>query len=394
MPISKNIKSNLERSSWIRKMFEQGAKLKQKHGQENVFDFSLGNPDLPSPQEFNQELKKQAKKTGSYLHGYMPNSGYPENREKIAEKLSKESGLHFDKNLVTMTVGAAGAMNVALKSILNPGEEVIVFTPYFVEYDFYIQNHQGKKVEVSTTDDLLPDFKELQEKISSNTRAVIINSPNNPTGRIYPKDCLQELGEILAQKSRELNRSIYLLADDPYSKIVYSDAEYRTPLKYYDNTLMIRSFSKDLSLAGERIGYLGISPKADDSEDLIKAASFTNRTLGFVNAPALMQRVIQNVLDVHVDVEKYEERKNVLYDSLTDIGYNIVEPQGTFYMFPKSPIADDIKFVNELQEELILVTPGTGFHKSGYFRISLCLPLEKIKRALPGFEKAYQNSVQ
>ncbi len=391
MPISSKISENLTHSSWIRKMFETGIILKKQYGSENVFDFSLGNPDLPSPPEFDDVLADEVKEKGCFVHGYMPNAGYPETRIAVADMLRRESDLGFTKNNVIMTCGAAGALNVILKSVLESGDEVIVIAPYFPEYDFYIDNHLGVKVESQSTEDFLPNLDDLDAKINSRTRAVLINSPNNPTGRIYPSETLTKLGELLLQKSENIGHPIYLLADEPYKKIVYDGLRYITPFRFYKNTILATSFSKDLSLAGERIGYLAVSPLIEDFGDIINAAIFCNRILGYINAPALMQRVIRRVLDSRVDVSIYQRRRDILYNVLKKIGYNVIKPEGTFYIFPKSPIADDIEFVKALQEKRILVTPGSGFHRSGYFRISFCVSEQTINRALVGFEETFKE---
>ncbi|RKY53022.1 MAG: pyridoxal phosphate-dependent aminotransferase [Candidatus Neomarinimicrobiota bacterium] len=391
MPISSKISENLTHSSWIRKMFETGIILKKQYGSENVFDFSLGNPDLPSPPEFDDVLADEVKEKGCFVHGYMPNAGYPETRIAVADMLRRESDLGFTKNNVIMTCGAAGALNVILKSVLESGDEVIVIAPYFPEYDFYIDNHLGVKVESQSTEDFLPNLDDLDAKINSRTRAVLINSPNNPTGRIYPSETLTKLGELLLQKSENIGHPIYLLADEPYKKIVYDGLRYITPFRFYKNTILATSFSKDLSLAGERIGYLAVSPLIEDFGDIINAAIFCNRILGYINAPALMQRVIRRVLYSRVDVSIYQRRRDILYNVLKKIGYNVIKPEGTFYIFPKSPIADDIEFVKALQEKRILVTPGSGFHRSGYFRISFCVSEQTINRALVGFEETFKE---
>jgi len=391
MAISKKLKKSLEESSWIRRMFEKGAELKKEYGQDKVFDFSLGNPDLESPDKFNKVLKKEAAKTGPFLHGYMSNAGYSETRQAVAKQLSKETSLDFDENLIIMTCGAAGAMNVTLKTILDPGDEVIVFKPYFVEYDFYIDNHQGTKVMAETDEQLLPDMASLENKISAQTKAVIINSPNNPTGRVYSHSLLEELGNLLEQQSNEIGHTIYLIADEPYKKILFNNHKYHSPFDFYDNTLLAYSFSKDLSLAGERIGYLGISPKLDVLDDFIGAATMVNRTLGYINAPALMQRVIKQVLDTKVDVATYESRKDTIYNALDEIGYEVIEPEGTFYIFPKAPIDDDLEFTKALQQELVLTTPGSGFHKPGYFRISFCVEEKVLEGAIPILEKVFNK---
>jgi len=391
MPISKKVAENLTHSSWIRKMFETGIILKKQYGVENVFDFSLGNPDLPSPLEFDDVLAYETKKKGCFVHGYMPNAGYPETRIAVADMLRRESDLGFTENNVIMTCGAAGALNVILKSVLESGDEVIVIAPYFPEYDFYIDNHSGVKVESQSTEDFLPDLDNLKTKINSRTRAVLINTPNNPTGRIYPSEILTKLGELLLEKSESIGHPIYLLADEPYKKIVYDEFKYISLFRFYKNTILATSFSKDLSLAGERIGYLAVSPLIEDFGDIINAATFCNRILGYINAPALMQRVIKRVLDSSVDVSIYQRRRDILYNSLRKIGYDVIKPGGTFYMFPKSPIADDIQFAKTLQEKRILVTPGSGFHRSGHFRISFCVSEQTINRALTGFEEVFKK---
>ncbi len=390
MTISKNIAESLTRSSWIRKMFEQGTQLKAKYGAERVYDFSIGNPDLESPSEFNRALVREASRSGPFVHGYMPNAGYPETRKVIAELLTEENGFTFQNDHIIMTVGAAGAMNVILKALLNPGEEVVVIAPYFVEYQFYIDNHGGEKVIAQSTDKLLPDLEDLAAKLGPQTKAVIINTPNNPSGRVYPYATLEQIGTLLKEKSNRLGRPIYLISDEPYKKIIYDKAVHYSPFRFYDNSCVLTSFSKDLSLAGERIGYLAINPRCHQAGQLIKATNFTNRTLGYVNAPALMQRTVKHALTARVDVEKYKKRRDILYQGLSEIGYEVIKPDGTFYMFPCSPIDDDVAFVKGLQDELILTTPGSGFQCPGHFRISYCMPGAKIEQAIPGFKRAYQ----
>lgn len=388
MPVSLKIKESLTRSSWIRKMFEVGIELKKQYGEENVFDFSLGNPDIPSPAEFDVELLKEASKTGPFLHGYMLNNGYPETRLSVANALKKETNLPFTDDHIVMTCGAGGALNVMLKSLLNSNDEVIVVAPYFVEYNFYVENHGGVTVISQSTEDFLPDIQDIDKRITLKTRAIIINSPNNPTGRLYPSETLKELSDLLTIKSEEIGHPIYLLSDEPYKNIIYDGVGFPSPIKYYKWTIVIASFSKDLSLAGERIGYLAINPLIEDARDISNAATFCNRTLGFINAPALMQRVIKNVLDARVDVGIYQKRRDVLYDALTSMGYGIIKPEGTFYIFPKSPIEDDIEFVRTLQKWNILTTPGTGFHRPGYFRISFSVSERVINGSLKGFERS------
>ena len=372
-------------------MFVAGAELKKIHGAENVYDFSLGNPDLIAPEEFQQALIKEAKINAPFLHGYMPNVGYAETRNEVAKLLTEESGINFTENNVIMSVGAAGGMNVIMKTLLNPDDEVIVFAPYFAEYDFYILNHSGKKINVNTTDELLPDLNDFRKKITNKTKIVIVNSPNNPTGRVYPAKIYEEMAKILKEKNVEFNSQIFLLADEPYKNLIFDDCIYHSPYKFYQNTIATTSFSKSLSLAGERIGYIGISPKIDDCDEIFSAASFCTRTLGFVNAPALMQRTIKHILKAKVDISKYKERRDYLYKELKAIGYQIAKPEGAFYMFPKCPIEDDIKFINILKENLVLTTPGSGFGKPGYFRISFCVPMETIINSIPKFKQAFNK---
>ena len=391
MPISKKIAESITRSSWIRKMFETGIVLKKEHGSAKVYDFSLGNPDVPSPPEFDRVLADESQKRGDFVHGYMPNAGYPDTRRSIADLLSQESGLPFTENHVIMTCGAAGAINVFLKSVLDSGDEVVVIAPFFAEYNFYIDNHQGVRIISESTSELLPDLDDLDRKIGPQTKVVIINTPNNPSGRVYSEKMLKDLGDLLQRKSRELGHPIYLLTDEPYKKIIFNGLTYHSPLRYYRNTILATSFSKDLSVAGERIGYLAVSPLIDDANTIINAATFCTRILGYINAPALMQRVVKHVLNAKVDVAVYERRRNLMCDGLSDIGYDLIKPEGTFYVFPRSPIPDDVAFVKALQDRLILTTPGSGFERPGHFRIALCVSEETIVRSLDGFRQTYRQ---
>lgn len=391
MPISTNVAQSMTRSSWIRKMFETGIALKKQYGADKVFDFSLGNPDLPSPDTFNKVLIEEAAVTGAHVHGYMQNKGYPETCAAIAKMLELESGLPFTENQVIMTCGAAGAINIILKSLIEPGDEVIVIAPFFTEYDFYVDNHRGKLVVSEANAELLPDPADIAEKITPRTRVLLLNSPNNPTGRVYDQKIFHTIGKILTEKSAEIGHPIYLLTDEPYKKIVYDGVQYHSPFRYYRSTILATSFSKDLSLAGERIGYLAISPLIEDYPTLINAATFCNRVLGFINAPALMQRVIRRTLEAKVDVQLYQRRRDLIYDALTEIGYEIIKPEGAFYLFPKCPIKDDVKFVYALQDSLIITTPGIAFHRPGYFRISYAVPEQVIRAAIPGFRQVFRE---
>lgn len=387
MPISNKIKSALDRGSWIRKMFEEGDRLKAKLGAENVYDFSLGNPYGEPPEEFLNELKRVVNDRTPGMHRYMANAGFVKTRESIAGVLAEDSGLDFTWENITMCCGAGGGLNVVLKAILDPGDEVIVLTPFFVEYRFYIDNHGGICREVSTNERFEIDLDALDHAINSKTRAVIINSPNNPTGVIYSSESLKGLGRLLKKKGRELGSVIYVISDEPYKKLAYDGIEPPEIFKLIDNSIVVTSHSKDLSIPGERIGYIAISPKAADIGDLINGITFSNRTLGFVNAPALMQRVVANLQRACVDVNDYQEKRDIFYGSLTEMGYQIVKPQGAFYLFPKSPLEDDVAFVKEAQNKNILVVPGSGFGRPGYFRITYCVEKRLIEDSLKGFEE-------
>ena len=386
--ISEKIASNLGRSSWIRAMFEEGAKLAQKVGSENVYDFSLGNPYAEPPAEVIESLKKHVMGDEKGLHRYMNNAGYPEVREKIAKSLEKLSGVELSQQHVVMTVGAAGGLNVVLKSILNPGEEVIVFAPYFVEYSFYADNHGGKIVivppDVATFE---PDIKAFEETITPKTKAVIINNPNNPTGVIYSEEKVKAIAEIIEKKEKEYNISIFIISDQPYAEIVYDQARVPSILAHFKNGIIVNSFSKSLGLAGERIGYIAVSSKIENVDMLINALSFCNRTLGFVNAPGLFQKVVGDTLEAKVDVEEYKKRRDFLYDNLTRLGFECVKPQGAFYLFPKAMMSDDIEFIKRAIQYNLLLVPGSGFGCPGYFRISYCVKFDMIERSIGAFEK-------
>ncbi len=377
----------MKKSSWIRKMFEEGAKLKAEYGAENVYDFSLGNPNVPPPKEFGEVLKETVGSLRPSDHGYMPNAGYPPVRMSVAENLSKEQGVEIMADHVIMTCGAAGALNAILKTILNLGEEVVVPAPYFVEYAFYADNHGGVLKTVPTNADFTLDLEALSEAITEKTRAVLINSPNNPTGQIYSKESLDELGAILTKKSVEFGQIVYLLSDEPYRKIVYDGRTVPSIFPSYSESIVATSYSKEFSIPGERIGFIAVSPEAKYKADLVAGMTMANRILGFVNAPALMQRVVARLQGASVDVAEYARKRDILCDGLRDCGYKFITPPGAFYLFPETPIQDDVKFVRALQEERILTVPGSGFGGSGHFRISYCVDNETIKRALHGFKK-------
>ncbi|MDD5093657.1 MAG: pyridoxal phosphate-dependent aminotransferase [Dehalococcoidia bacterium] len=388
MSISNKIKENMARGSWIRRMFEEGAVLKQRYGAENVFDLSLGNPIMEPPAEFRRELKRLVDQPSPGMHRYMENAGYLETRDAVAKQLQKETGISFSANDILMTCGAAGAMNVVLKTILNPGEEVILFAPFFVEYLNYVDNHGGVVKILPTDETFVPRLDKLEESIGAGTRALIINSPNNPTGVVYSKDFMKALGQLLRKKEAQYGTQIFLIADEPYRKIIFDGLEYPSPFLYYPSTIVATSHSKDLALPGERIGYLAVHPQCADHDDLMAGAIYCNRILGFVNAPALMQHIVQHLQNVTISVADYQAKRDLLYGSLTRMGYSLVRPQGAFYMFPKSPIPDDVAFVKELAQFKVLAVPGSGFGAPGYFRLCYCVDDATIKGALKGFEQA------
>lgn len=388
MAISEKIRQNMARGSWIRKMFEEGAELKARYGAENVFDLSLGNPITEPPPEFQQELRRLAENAVPGMHRYMENAGYAETRAAVAEELRRETGLPFGGGDVVMTCGAAGALNVVLKTILNPGENVILFAPYFVEYAGYVDNHGGSVRIVPTDERFLPDLNALEAAIDAGTRAIVINSPNNPTGVVYDGETLRRLGEILWRKEKALGTGIYVLSDEPYRNIIFDGLTYPAPCLHHPRTIIVTSHSKDLALPGERIGYAAVHPECPGREELIAGLIYCNRILGFVNAPALMQHLVRHLQRVRVPVADYERKRDLLYRELTRMGFRLNKPQGAFYMFPRSPIPDDVAFVRELLEFRVLVVPGSGFGSAGYFRIAYCVDDRTIEGSLEGFEKA------
>ena len=391
MAISKKVKNVLDGASWIRRMFEEGEEMKRIHGEENVFDFSLGNPDVEPPDSLKKQLKALADNPVLGMHRYMANSGYGETRSAIAAVLAEESGLPFQEDHIVMTVGAAGGLNVIFKALLDEGDEVIVPSPYFVEYRFYIDNAGGTLRLVDTKEDFSLDVDAIERAIHKNTKAVLINSPNNPTGVVYSRESLEALGKVMERKSRELGKTLYLISDEAYKRLVYDHITLPVVFHYYPHTLRVISHSKDLALAGERIGYIAISPKCEEIDELVSALVFANRTLGFVNAPALMQRLVASLQKNSVNIHAYEERRDLFYNGLTAFGYHVVKPQGAFYLFPKAPIEDEVSFTRDLQKKRILVVPGRGFGKPGHFRIAYCVDKAKIEKALPGFKEVAEK---
>ena len=391
MAISRKLKKQMSEGGWIRKMFEEGIALKKKFGEENVFDFSLGNPIIEPPQAFHRELHKWIDKPVAGIHRYMPNAGYPETRAAVAKYLASQTGLPFLASDVVMTCGAAGGLNVALKTIVEAGDEVIIFTPYFVEYIYYIDNVQGVPVTVPTDENFLPNLKALEKSISGKTKAVIVNSPNNPTGVVYDESVFKGIGDVLKKKESEYGTEIYLISDDIYRRLVYDGMTCPYVFKYHYNSILVTSYSKDLALPGERIGYVAVNPVYDGRDELVAGMVFCNRTLGFVNAPALMQNVVRDLQEVSVDIRQYEKKRDMLYNALTGMGYSIVKPSGAFYIFPRSPDEDEMKFVDALLKQNVLVVPGRGFGAPGYFRISYCVDDRVIEGGLIRFRKAAEE---
>jgi aspartate aminotransferase len=371
-------------------MFEEGAGLKAKYGEENVYDFSLGNPILEPPAQFQERLQMLANHPEPGMHRYMPNAGYPETRAAVAKYLVEEEGLPFTLQHIVMICGAGGGLNVVLKALIDPGDEVIILSPYFVEYIFYIDNHGGVTRVVETDAHFDLDLDQITAGINVKTKALIINSPNNPTGVVYNAQKLAALGKLLRQKGEEIHHPIYLISDEPYRRILYDGCSFASIFPPYEHSIVVTSHSKDLALPGERIGYIAVSPQMPDAALLIEALTFANRTLGFVNAPALMQRAIIGLQHVSIDVQWYQRKRDTLFDNLTKMGYSIVKPSGAFYMFPQTPIPDDVEFVRALQQENILTVPGRGFGRAGYFRIAYCVDDRTIEKALPGFARVAQ----
>jgi aspartate aminotransferase len=385
MVISNRISGLMENSSWIRAMFEEGERLKREYGAENIFDFTLGNPITEPPKELKKELCDIVLSDVKGIHRYMSNSGYSEVREEIASFHKENTGLPFTGDHIIMTVGSAGGINVTLKALLDPGDEVIVLSPYFVEFMFYIENHGGIMRLVETREDFHLDVEAIEKAITSRTKAIIINSPNNPTGVVYHEAELKDLAAALERKRTEGQR-IFLISDEAYRKIVYDGTVLPVAFNLYADTITVFSHSKDLGLAGERIGYIAISPLINERA-LIDAMIFANRILGFINAPALMQRLVGRYQKNSIDLEDYRKRRDAIHKILVEAGFNVDLPKGTFYIFPKSPIEDDVEFIRIMLEHRILAVPGVGFGRKGYFRIAYCVDMEMIEQSREAFLK-------
>lgn len=413
MSIARHVRENLEHASWIRRMFEEGLRMKETLGADRVFDFSLGNPDLEPPPAFLATLRALLDDPRPGSHGYMPNAGYPAVRAAVARRAGADQGLEIPASNILMSVGAAGALNVILKTILDPGDEIILIRPWFAEYCFYITNHGGVMVEVPSGPGFSLDAEAVRRALTPRTAAIIVNSPNNPTGSVYARAELEALAAVLEEHGRASGRAPTLVADEPYREILYGGTELPSSMLAYPETIVASSWSKSLSLPGERIGYIAISPRCADAKSLAAGMAFSTRTLGFVNAPALMQRAVAGLLDERCDVASYERRGRLLAEGLRASGYEFPEPRGAFYLFVRVPsrgksagavddctagagaardgTADDVAFVMHLKERGILGVPGVGFGEPGWFRLSFCVPEELIRRSLPAFAAAMES---
>lgn len=395
--IAKKMQSMVANSSAIRAMFEEGNRMAEMYGRENVYDFSLGNPNVAAPKEVKQAILTLLEEEDPVvLHGYTnSNAGYADVREAVAQSINGRFDTHFEGKNIIMTVGAAGGLNVALKILLNPGDEVIAFAPYFGEYRSYTANYDGVLVEISPdTETFQPKLPEFEGKITEKTKAVIVNTPNNPTGVVYSEETIQKMAAILEKKQKEFGTDIYLISDEPYRELAYDGVEVPYLTKYYANTIVGYSFSKSLSLPGERIGYLVIPDEAADSRDLQAAAGVATRILGFVNAPTLQQKMVAKCLDAKTDISYYDRNRETLYQGLLECGFSCIKPEGAFYLFVKSPVPDEKEFCAAAKKYHILIVPGSSFGCPGYVRMAYCVSYETIVNALPKFKelaKEYQK---
>ena len=394
--IAEKMKPYLKNNSAIRMMFEEGKRLAAQYGPENVYDFSLGNPNVPAPTKLKDAIVDILNEVDPVVvHGYMSNAGFPQVRKTIADNLNMRYGTAFTENNLIMTVGAGSALNVCLKTLVNSGEEVIVFAPYFLEYGAYVRNYDGVLVEVAPdTDTFQLNLSDFEKKLSEKTKAVIINNPHNPTGVVYREETIRALTEILKEKQKEYGHAIYLLSDEPYRELAFDGAVVPFVTKYYDNTMVVYSYSKSLSLPGERIGYVVIPDEVEDSADTIAAATIANRISGCVNAPSLIQLAVARCADAEVDLGYYDRNRRTLYEGLTKLGFTCVKPEGAFYLWLKSPEEDERQFVEKAKKYNILMVPGRSFACPGYVRLAYCVSYEKIVKALPEFAKLAIEYVQ
>lgn len=373
--------------SWIRRMFEEGIAMKQKFGAENVVDLSLGNPVMEPPPEFFRAMRDLVNNPIPGQHGYMENAGYISTRAAVAEQLTRETGVKLTHQDVIMAVGAAGAINVAIKTIVDPGDEIIVFLPWFVDYFNYVENHDAIVKTVPCDENFLPRLDELEKAIGPRTKGILMNSPNNPTGVVYSPELMTAMADILRKKEAEYGHAIFFISDEPYKNIIYDGLKYPSPLKFHRHSIIATSHSKDLSIPGERIGFVALHPDADDHDDLMVGLTFCTRVLGFINAPAFMQNVVRSLQGVSINVGEYQRHRDYIYDNLVRMGYTVNKPQGAFYIFPRTPIEDDVAFVHELQNEHhVLTVPGVAFGTPGYFRLVYCVDDATLEAAMPGLE--------
>jgi aspartate aminotransferase len=385
MTIARTVAEQLERASWIRRMFEIGLQLRKERGAENVFDYSLGNPEVEPPEAVIAALRRVVAENRPHSHGYMPNGGFPEVRAPIAAGLAARTGLGFASDDILMTSGAAGAINIVLKSILDPEDEVILLNPYFPEYRFYVENHRGRVVTVETDEQFQPDVSRIAGAITPRTKAIILNSPNNPTGAVYSAEVLRDLNSVIREP-------VLVISDEPYRPLVYDGITVPETIAIISRAVLAWSWSKAMAISGERIGYLAIPPHLPEAAALRNACTFANRILGYINAPAIWQLVVAQTADATVDVSLYQAKRDLLCDALNAMGYQAPRPQGSYYVFPKTPIPDDIAFIRLLQEEGILAVPGSGFGRGGYMRLSLTIARADLERSLPGFERALRKA--
>ena len=391
MPAAKEIREAMESGSWIRKMFEEGAILKKERGEENIFDFTLGNPYGEPPPAFLVELARLASLPPQGLHKYMTNAGHPEVRHAVARDLTLITGLPFTREMVVMTAGAAGALNTALRAIISPGDEVLFFSPYFVEYLFYVRNAGGVPVAVETDKRFQIDLAAVEAAISPKTRAIIINTPNNPSGAVYPQKALAALDTILSAAERRLGTTIYVISDEPYRKIVYRGTQFTPPASMLRNTIICYSHSKDLNISGERIGYLAISPTLKDADEIAGACAMCTRILGFVNAPSLFQLAVEKFQDYPADISVYKANREILLSTFEKVGIECVPPGGAFYLFPKLPIENEMEFLTAAKKEGILLVPGSGFGRSGHFRLAFCVSTDTVRNSVPAWERLMEK---
>ena len=386
--IAKSMQGLVNNNSVIRQMFEEGQKMAAQYGAENVYDFSLGNPNVPAPKKVEETIKKLiAEEDPVVLHGYMSNAGFPDVRKKVADSLNRRFNTSFTENNIMMTVGAAGGLNCALKALIDPGDEVVTFAPFFLEYKNYVGNFGGVLITVKPdTETFQPNLPEFEEKVTAKTKAVIINNPNNPTGVIYSEETIKSIASILEKKQEGYGHPIFIISDEPYRELVYTGAEVPYITRYYKNTIVGYSFSKTLSLPGERIGYLVLPSEADGYDELFGALTIANRILGFVNAPSLIQRVVAECLEEKADIAYYAKNRDVLYEALKKYGFSCIKPEGAFYMFIKSPVPDEKEFVAKAKEYRILLVPGSSFMCAGFVRLAYCVSYETCNNSLPGFE--------